>query len=167
MFYMRPSRYYPHTTPTHKVIDNLVYCMNTMLERSEKACTEGIGFLANMDDWHMENFSISYCYQFMMVLQGRIPARVRLFLIVNPPAWFGRIWKLMKPMLAYDFRQKVHMIHEPDLEAHLMPGYTAYLPDDVKTGTVSTDDLVVDFVTYRKSIEGTPTATPAAAAVVH
>jgi hypothetical protein len=31
----------------------------------------------------MTNFSVNYCYQFMMMLQGRIPVRVRLFLIVN------------------------------------------------------------------------------------
>jgi hypothetical protein len=58
--------------------------MNVMMEK-EKACEEGIGFVADMNDWTMENFSVSYCYQFMMMLQGRVPARVRQFLIVNPP----------------------------------------------------------------------------------
>lgn len=31
----------------------------------------------------MQNFGVNYCYQFMMMLQGRIPVRVRLFLIVD------------------------------------------------------------------------------------
>eukprot|EP00957_Ditylum_brightwellii_P192493 14656319-Ditylum_brightwellii.AAC.1 len=60
----------------------------------EKSCTEGIGFLANMADWHFSNFS------------GRVPVRVRLFLIVNPPSWFGKIWKIMRPMLSDDFAKK-------------------------------------------------------------
>lgn len=40
--------------------------------------------------WKMKNFSVSYCYQFMMMLQGRIPVRVRLFLIVNRTLWHMR-----------------------------------------------------------------------------
>jgi CRAL/TRIO domain len=123
-----------------------------MMEK-EKNATEGIGFLANMDDWHFDNFNVNYCYQFMMVLQGRIPARVRLFLIVNPPKWFGAIWKIMKPMLSSDFRKKVYMIPESELGEHLMAGYESYLPDDVKSGRAPTDAMVQDFVTYRKLAE--------------
>jgi hypothetical protein len=101
----------------------------------------------------MENFSVSYCYQFMMMLQGNVPVRVRQFLIVNPPGWFGKIWLIMKPMLAPDFRKKVHMIPESNLSEFLQPGFEAYLPDDMETGTVNTTQLVEDFVTYRKRVE--------------
>jgi hypothetical protein len=153
MFYMRPSRYFPKETSTSEIIDNLAYCMNTMVEK-EKACSEGIGFLANMDDWKMQNFSVFYCYQFMMMLQGRVPARVQLFLIVNPPGWFGKIWKIMKPMLAADFRTKVHMIPMEKLPEFLMEGYESYLPDDTTTGKAPTDDIVKDFIQYRKYVEG-------------
>lgn len=45
---MRPSRYFPKTTSTQTIIDNLAYCMGTMVE-AEKECTEGIAFVANMD----------------------------------------------------------------------------------------------------------------------
>jgi hypothetical protein len=151
-FYMRPGRYYPKQTSTEQIIDNLAYCMGVMTEK-EKACTDGIAFLAYMKDWHMDNFSVSYCYQFMMMLQGRVPVRVRLFLIVNPPGWFGKIWTIMKPMLAADFRKKVHMIPESDLPKFLEAGYESYLPDDTETGTVDTAQLVQDFVTYRKRVE--------------
>ena len=153
IFYMRPSRYFPKQTTTTEIIDNLAYCMSTMMELSEKSCTEGIGFLAYMNDWKMTNFSVDYCYQFMMMLQGRIPTRVRMFLIVNPPSWFGMIWKIMKPMLASDFRKKVHVIDESDISQFLMDGYVSYLPDEMQDGEVNTDDLVKDFVTYRKSVE--------------
>jgi hypothetical protein len=101
----------------------------------------------------MENFSVSYCYQFMMMLQGRVPVRVRQFLIVNPPGWFDKIWSIMKPMLAPDFRQKVQMIPVSRLHEFLQQGYESYLPDDVETGTVDTAQLVQDFFTYRKRVE--------------
>mmetsp|Transcript_4276 Transcript_4276/g.5580 ORF Transcript_4276/g.5580 Transcript_4276/m.5580 type:complete len:102 (-) Transcript_4276:719-1024(-) len=40
VFYMRPSRYFPKQTSTKEIIDNLVYCMQVMVEE-EKSCTEG------------------------------------------------------------------------------------------------------------------------------
>lgn len=152
VFYMRPSRYFPNQTSTEEIIDNLAYCMQTMCE-GEKANAEGIGFLAYMNDWKMENFSVNYCYQFMMMLQGRLPVRVRMFLIVNPPSWFGAIWKIMKPMLASDFRKKVHVIPEADLSKYLHEGFETYLPDETDLGKADTDALVEDFVTFRKKIE--------------
>jgi len=159
MFYMRPARYFPKKTSTQEIIDNLAYCMNTMCE-SEKESTEGIGFLANLDDWSMVNFSVSYCYQFMMMLQGRVPVRVRLFLIVNPPSWFGKIWNIMKPMLAADFRKKVHMIPDSRLEEFLADDYQTYLPDDVSKGMVDTDVMVEDFIAFRKNVESEKNAEP-------
>merc|ERR1712125_313000 len=106
----------------------------------EKSATEGIAFLANMNDWTFTKFSVSYCYEFMMMLQGRVPVRVRLFLIMNP-------------MLAADFRKKVHIIPEAKLGEFLMDGYEDYLPDDFKSGKASTDDMVNDFIDYRKLVE--------------
>jgi hypothetical protein len=65
MFYMRPSRYVPKETTTKTIIDNLAYVMNTMLEK-EHACSNGIGFLALMDDWGMSNFEVRqpvFCFR--------------------------------------------------------------------------------------------------------
>jgi hypothetical protein len=65
MFYMRPARYFPSETPAKTIIDNLAYVMNTMLE-NERPCTDGIGFLACMNDWTMRNFEVgshSTCFQ--------------------------------------------------------------------------------------------------------
>jgi len=152
VFYMRPSRYFPKKTTTEEIIDNLAYCMNTMCEQ-EKASTEGIGFLAYMNDWKMTNFSVDYCYQFMMMLQGRVPVRVRMFLIVNPPSWFGMIWKIMKPMLAPDFRRKVHVIKEDKIGEHLNAGFENYLPDETRLGKADTAAIVEDFIAYRKAVE--------------
>jgi CRAL/TRIO domain len=150
---MRPARYFAKETSVKDIIDNLAYCMNTMVEQ-EKACSEGIGFLAYMNDWSMKNFDVNYCYQFMMMLQGRVPVRVRLFLIVNPPSWFGTIWSIMKPMLAKDFRKKVHVVQEADMYQHLADNAIEYLPDETEKGKVNTDELVQDFIAYRKHVEG-------------
>ena len=153
---MRPSRYIPSQTSTKKIIDNLAYVMHTMLSRNVHSDTYGIGFLANMDDWTMKNFDVDYCYQFMMTLQGYvIPVRVQLFLIVNPPSWFDVIWKIMKPMLVPSFRKKVKMIPQSELNKYLQEDYLQYLPNDGMNGIgqADTNQLVEDFVSYRKYID--------------
>jgi len=153
IFYMRPSRYFPTKTSTKVIVDNLGYCMMSMQEGNEKNAKEGIGFVANMNDWKMSNFSVDYCLQFMKMLQGKIPVRVRMFLIVNPPGWFGAIWNIMQPMLSKDFRKKVHVIPEAELSKYLSEGFEEFLPDELADGRASTDDMVKDFVAYRKSVE--------------
>jgi hypothetical protein len=149
---MRPCRYFPRNTPTPDVIDNLVYVMQTMSETQESS-TNGIGFIANMNDWQYSNFSLGYCAEFMATLQERIPARVTIFLIVNPPPWFPTIWRIMKGMSSRNFRRKVHMINESQLSKYLMDDYETYLPDEFSCGKGNTDQIVKDFITYRKFVE--------------
>lgn len=83
-FYMRPSRYHPLETPTTTIIANLIYVMNSIYQRHRDYENHKIGFIANMNDWTMEHFSVDYCFQFMQSLQGRMaPLNVDMFLIVN------------------------------------------------------------------------------------
>ena len=90
----------------------------------------------------------------MQVLQGvTIPVRVRLFLIVNPPSFFGSVWTFMKPMLSRDFRKKVKMIKESDLSKYLQKGFEKFLPDETSIGNADTNELVKDFIAMRKLIE--------------
>lgn len=42
MFYVKPGRYFPRKTKVRDVFHNLVYVMNTMLEK-ENPCKNGIG----------------------------------------------------------------------------------------------------------------------------
>ena len=154
MFYMRPSRYFPNHTSVKSIIDNLCYVMNTMMERNSFAQQEGIGFVACMDAWKMKNFDVSYCYQFMMALQGfMVPVKTQLFLIVNPPSWFGAIWKIMKPMLAPSFRKRVKICPESKMEKYLAADFRVHLPDDMATGMADTEAIVSDFLKYRASVE--------------
>ena len=90
------------------------------------------------------------------MLQGRIPVRVRLFLIVNPPSWFGSIWEIMKPMLAKDFQRKVHMIPASDLPKFLADGFEQHLPNELAGGQANPTTIVEDFIEQRKVIEGVP-----------
>jgi hypothetical protein len=59
---MRPARYFPKETSTQQIIDNLAYCMQVMTEK-EKACTEGIGFIAYMNDWKVRLIIILHLYE--------------------------------------------------------------------------------------------------------
>eukprot|EP00980_Cylindrotheca_fusiformis_P006931 scaffold1443_cov113-Cylindrotheca_fusiformis.AAC.5 len=155
VFYMKPARYFPKETSTETIKDNLAYVLQTMSEDS-LACIDGIGFVANMNDWHMKNFSKDYCFEFMKMLQGSVPSRVDMFLIVNPPTWFNTVWKIMKPMLSDEFQRKVHIIPEKKLGKYLQKGFEAYLPDEFSIGKASTDSIVEKFIAARIRIEETP-----------
>ena len=153
VFYMRPSRYFPKQTKTSVVIDNLLYVMKALTER-ERSSTDGIAFMANMAGWEMTNFSMNYCLQFMKTLQGEnFPVEVRRFLIVDPPSWFDRIYKIMQTMLTKEFQKRVHIIPNSQLGVYLGDGYRAYLPDDIVGGQNSTDEMIEDFIEYRKHVE--------------
>ena len=60
VLYMKPARYCPSETPSRTIINNLAYCMNSMYEK-EEACSKGICFMANMNDWTMKHFGTVYC----------------------------------------------------------------------------------------------------------
>ena len=153
-FYMKPSRFHPNETKTSGIIANLLYVMDSLDRYTEGTERNKIGFIANMADWKMENFSMEYCLQFMEALQGKKgPVNVDLFLIVNPPNWFGKIWDVLKPMLSTTFRRKVHMIPVSELKDFLVSGYEKYLPEELASGRVQVDDLVQDFIRYRSYVE--------------
>ena len=155
VFYLRPSRYFPRKAPTNNMIDLVVYVMNCMLEK-EHGSIHGLGLVANMAGWTMENFSVSYWHKLLITLQGhRVPTRISVFLLVDPPSWFDSIWTIMKPMMSDDFQEKVAIVSSGDLERYLMDGYEQYLPDDMAVGKMCTKHIVKAFVSERKAIEST------------
>jgi CRAL/TRIO domain len=150
---MCPARYFPKETTVTEIIDNECYVMSTMMENETNA-RNGIGFIANMDNWQFVNFEVKYCFCFMMALQNcAVPTKVTHFLIVNPPSWFGKIWAIMKTMLAPSFQKKVKMIPERYLRLYLKHGFDKYLPDELAIGRANTADIVHKFVAERKKIE--------------
>lgn len=60
----------------------------------------------------------------------------------------------MKPMLSADFRKKVFVIKEDVMYDHLAEDAVDYLPDETEKGKANTDEIVQDFITYRKHVEG-------------
>ena len=154
VFYFRPSRFFPREMAASTIIDNLAYIMHCMME-NDQSLRDGIGLVANMTHWKMVNFNISYWHKFMMTLQGRrVPTRIQMFLIVNPPSWFGSIWAIMRPMMSDNFRRKVRIIGPQDLKTYLAPGFESFLPDDMMPyGKASTEQVVREFIAERKRIE--------------
>jgi CRAL/TRIO domain len=155
--YMRPSRHSARSVSSTEVLESVAYTISTMMER-EESCNRGIPFLANMEDFTMSNFSIKYWRKLMLILQGdTVPVRVHLFLIVNPPAWFGTIWKLTKPILSSDFQERVKMIQESNfISEYLAPGHDVFLPTEMTHGQASTEEMVREFVDRRKVAEAVP-----------
>ena len=126
--------------------------MQCLLERDTNH--EGIGLIANMADWKMSNFSLSYWHKLMMMLQGRrVPTRVELFLILDPPSWFGSIWSITKPILTEAFRRNVHIITFNEMGKYVKQGYHNYMPDDVYFGKADTGRIIENFIEYRKRVE--------------
>lgn len=151
--YMRPSRYFPESNDTNIIIDSLCYVLND-LSATEENCRNGVAVVANMKGWTIENFSLDYWALLMQTLQGQmVPTKIELFLIVNPPSWFGNIWKIMKPMLTYAFSKNVHIINQEDrLSDYLKKGYEKYMPDEICQEGRITEELVEDYVD-KKSYE--------------
>ena len=154
-FYMKPSRFVPSETTTSSIIANLLYVMDSLDYFTDpNASNNKIGFIANMNNWTMSNFSVDYCLHFMEALQGKKgPIQVDMFLIVNPPSWFDKVWQTMKPMLSAKFRTKVHMVSEDNLGKYLASGYEKYLPHELSNGQVDMASHVKDFIKYRKYVE--------------
>lgn len=152
MFFMRPALFYPQFMKTQTIIDNLAYVMLSMVEK-EEAATNGIGVVIYMNEFTKENFSEAYWRHLMKMLQGGVPARLGLALIVNAPSWFEAIWKPMKRELQPVFVKKIKMIKERMLYQALAPGYQSLLPDETAVGSADTTNLVKDFVAYRKFVE--------------
>jgi hypothetical protein len=146
VFCMRPSRYFPELTDSSGLLENLCYVLNDMSDTEEK-CRNGVAFVVNMKGFTMENYNEDYWLQLIHTLQGNVvPVRVNLFLIVNPPRWFRKLLKTMKPMLSSAFAKNVHIIDSANLPDYLAEGYQAFLPDDLGNGWRITPELIEDYI---------------------
>lgn len=156
VIYMRPSRYIPQQpndgeeqakSGPSKIIKNLCYVLNDLSDSEEK-CRAGVAFVANMKGFTTKNYNEEYWLEFIEGLQGKlVPTRVNLFLIVNPPTWFGKIWnKTMRPMMSSAFAKTVHIVDSDEIRDYLADGYQAFLPKELDNGWRNTAELVEDYV---------------------
>ena len=89
------------------------------------------------------------------MLEGNVvPAKVELFLIVDPPVWFEIIYNIILNMLSEEFAQKVKLVSSQDLGDYLADGYQDFLPDDMEGGKCTTKTAIDDFIRYRVAVEG-------------
>eukprot|EP00475_Leptophrys_vorax_P031474 TRINITY_DN47684_c0_g1_i1.p1 TRINITY_DN47684_c0_g1~~TRINITY_DN47684_c0_g1_i1.p1 ORF type:complete len:317 (-),score=89.83 TRINITY_DN47684_c0_g1_i1:92-1042(-) len=154
--YMKPGRYFPGTDPLDALIKSLVYFLERMTER-EKSCSEGIAFMADMENWGWQNFGIRYAKTFFDTMQGRFPCRCRMFLIVNPPYWFSSVWKLIRPMMSADFAEKIQMPNGVEELQELVAGDSyeqriACLPRDLG-GELDLEETLTSYIKYRYMVE--------------
>jgi len=149
LLYMKPGRYYPGRDNLDELLRSLVYLLERMTER-ESTATEGLAFMANMADWGWSNFSMNYAKNFFDTMQGRFPCRVRLFLIANPPSWFGMIWRLIRPMMSKQFADKVFLPVGDEIYKYLDQDN---VPDEMG-GSLDMNEALNSFIKYRYAVEG-------------
>jgi hypothetical protein len=93
---------------------------------------------------------LQYAKSFFDTMQGRFPCRVRLFLIVNPPSWFGAVWRLIRPMMTKDFAEKVQMPSTSELETWISK---ENIPTQLG-GSLDLEKASNAFIKYRYKVEG-------------
>lgn len=160
--YMRASRFEPKKEIVQAILDPIAYVLMSLSTTKESASTDGICFLMNMDGYKMSNFSADYMRHLLAILQGlKAPVRVSKVIMINVPCWFDTVWNMMTAMMTKDFTSRIVRIEKEDLGEHLSGDYEAFLPDDLSPGTVDTNQLVRDFLAYRKHVEKVKEIMPA------
>jgi hypothetical protein len=148
--YMKPALYWPGKQSLSGLLRSLVYLLQVMSE-DEKTQTEGLSFIANMQDWGFSNFSVGYAKAFFDTMQGRYPIRVRQFIICGPPSWFGMIWKIIRGMMSKEFAEKIVM--PPTSQASQFFPDLSHVPKELG-GTLDLNDALTKFIKYRYQVEG-------------
>ncbi|CAJ1967829.1 unnamed protein product [Cylindrotheca closterium] len=150
--YFRPSRFCPKTADSSVLIENLCYVLND-LSTTEEQCQHGITFLANMKSFSTKLYDEQFWLELLNVLQGNvIPVHIASFIVLNPPTWFGRIWRQMNTHMSPDFLKKVRLVEREDLPDYFEQGYETYMPSDMQ-GWRKTSEMVEDYIDRRVFID--------------
>mmetsp|Transcript_16218 Transcript_16218/g.31399 ORF Transcript_16218/g.31399 Transcript_16218/m.31399 type:complete len:375 (-) Transcript_16218:41-1165(-) len=147
--FMKPGLYFPKKDSLDELMRSLVYLLECMTEL-ETCCTDGIAVMCDMTGWTFSNFGIKYAKTYFDTMQGRFPMRVRQFLIVNPPSWFGTIWKIIRPMMNADFAAKVKLPKKKEVGDYVQD--PAMLPKEFG-GPIDVARSLEAFITYRARVE--------------
>lgn len=148
--YMKPAAFFPGKNSLNELLRSLVYLLESITE-FEDACVTGICFMCNMENWGWSNFGVRYAKNFFDTLQGRFPLRVRKFLIIDPPSWFGAIWRLIRPMMSAEFAAKVKLPKLSEVGEHFQS--LDEFPEAMG-GKVNLAEQSKQFILYRYRVEG-------------
>jgi len=147
--YFRPSRFNPHTEDPSLLIKNLCYVLND-LSSTEEQCRKGVAFVANMNSFSTKHYDKEFWLELLDVLQGNVvPTTISLFLILDPPTWFGRIWRQMKSHMSPEFAKKVRLTEAEDLPEYFPDGYQFSFPNCVPGCWRKKSEMVEDYVDRR------------------
>lgn len=151
--YFRPSRFDPDTCLTSLLIKNVCYVLND-LSSTEEQCRNGVAFVANMKSFSTKHYHEEFWLELLDVLQGKVvPTTISLFLILDPPTWFGRIWRNLKTQMSPEFAKKVRLTETEDLADYFHKGYQNYMPGDIAGCWCKASEMVEDYVDKRIFLE--------------
>ena len=71
-------------------------------------------------------------------------------MIVNPPSWFGAVWRLIRPMMTKEFAKKVEMPTSAELQNFVAKEDT---PKELG-GNLDLQAASEAFIKYRYKVEG-------------
>ncbi|CAJ1967843.1 unnamed protein product [Cylindrotheca closterium] len=159
VIYWHPSRYQPSASSNRLLVENMCFLLNDMNQTIDQ-CRNGILLLVNMDGYKMKNFHRDTQMRLTKITEGQvIPASIVQILIVNPPPFFERIWKIVRPAFSALFSRRIKLIPCDKLGNYLMEGYEEYLPDDFDIDGRNALELVENWLDVKTKEEQLRTTT--------
>jgi hypothetical protein len=117
VIYMEPAKFFPNRDNLDDLLYNLIYFIDALSKRGN-ASKNGFALVANMTNWTMKNFSVTYAYNFMQTVNARFPIKCELFCIVNPPNWFNKVLTIIKPMMSNGLVDRLMLVKQSQLSAY-------------------------------------------------
>jgi len=71
---------------------------------------------ADMPGWGWSNFETSYAKGFMSTVESSVAVRLRKFIVVDTPDWFGTVWAIIKTFVSTKFASKWHFVSRGSAE---------------------------------------------------
>ncbi|CAJ1932376.1 unnamed protein product [Cylindrotheca closterium] len=152
VLYFHACRHFPAEMDTNLLIKNVCYVMNEM-SLTEEQCRNGVALIIDLHQWTFKNFTNECSHKFLKAIQHQVPTKVASVLIVNPPRWFPKVWKMLKKVLSPSFAKRfVILKKQSQLQDYLMDGYEGYLPMEM-AGSQDSTEIVEDFVDLKLHVE--------------
>lgn len=146
---MQPALFYP--TSRSKTLDalrTLYYLTQVMLaplDDNERA--RGYVFLADLNGWTMENFSVDYASRWFRAMMS-LPCKIHAFVVVSAPSFFPRIFAIISKFMSASFRSRWLFVQPKDL-----PELFSVVPSNFEGG-----DFVIDYDAFAEQAPSLPTS---------
>lgn len=133
------------------VVEYFMYILGNMqMQEPGKEIT----LLANMEGYRIEHYRMDVGRTILAACRGKMfPAKISKILIVDPPVFFPKIWKLLQPLMPSSYASKFHFVKSEKLSKFFPEGFEEDLPNDMKGGLEDTDELLSDYVKFRRNVD--------------